>query len=74
MDQISNTICFVLLGVTGAVSGSGVFPPTTQSGSFTASPAPVQASNPKEKVSTETCFTPQFEKHHVKCIMCDTVN
>ncbi|KAF7212310.1 bromodomain adjacent to zinc finger domain protein 2B isoform X3 [Nothobranchius furzeri] len=30
-------------GVNGAVNGSGVCPPTTQSGSYSASPAPVQA-------------------------------
>ncbi|KAJ4947915.1 hypothetical protein JOQ06_009944 [Pogonophryne albipinna] len=32
-------------GVNGAVNGSGVCPPTTQSGSFSASPAPLQASS-----------------------------
>ncbi|XP_056268194.1 bromodomain adjacent to zinc finger domain protein 2B isoform X5 [Pseudoliparis swirei] len=36
-------------GVNGAVNGSGVFPPTTQSGSFSASPAPVQASTKSTK-------------------------
>lgn len=37
-------ICFVFSGVNGEVNGSGVCPPTTESGSFPASPAPVQAS------------------------------
>ncbi|XP_037646570.1 bromodomain adjacent to zinc finger domain protein 2B isoform X8 [Sebastes umbrosus] len=36
-------------GVNGAVNGSGVCPPTTQSGSFSASPAPVQASTKPTK-------------------------
>uniref|UniRef100_A0A087YDD1 Bromodomain adjacent to zinc finger domain, 2Ba n=1 Tax=Poecilia formosa TaxID=48698 RepID=A0A087YDD1_POEFO len=34
---------FALPGVNGAVNGSGVCPPTTQSGSYSASPTPVQA-------------------------------
>nr|XP_019935617.1 PREDICTED: bromodomain adjacent to zinc finger domain protein 2B-like isoform X4 [Paralichthys olivaceus] len=38
-------------GVNGAVNGSGVCPPTTQSGSFSASPAPVQASTKSTKTS-----------------------
>ncbi|KAG7222327.1 hypothetical protein INR49_026753, partial [Caranx melampygus] len=38
-------------GVNGAVNGSGVRPPTTQSGSFSASPAPVQASTKPTKNS-----------------------
>ncbi|XP_068586955.1 bromodomain adjacent to zinc finger domain protein 2B isoform X12 [Cebidichthys violaceus] len=38
-------------GVNGAVNGSGVCPPTTQSGSFSASPAPVQASTKPTKNS-----------------------
>ncbi|XP_035026640.2 bromodomain adjacent to zinc finger domain protein 2B isoform X15 [Hippoglossus stenolepis] len=38
-------------GVNGAVNGSGVFPPTTQSGSFSVSPAPVQASTKSTKYS-----------------------
>ncbi|KAI3377510.1 hypothetical protein L3Q82_008683, partial [Scortum barcoo] len=38
-------------GVNGAVNGSGVCPPTTQSGSFSASPAPVQASTKPPKNS-----------------------
>ncbi|KAF3832814.1 hypothetical protein F7725_026479 [Dissostichus mawsoni] len=38
-------------GVNGAVNGSGVCPPTTQSGSFSASPAPVQASSKPTKNS-----------------------
>lgn len=33
----------MFLGVNGAVNGSGICPPNTQSGSFPASPAPVQA-------------------------------
>ncbi|XP_068435318.1 bromodomain adjacent to zinc finger domain protein 2B isoform X4 [Clinocottus analis] len=36
-------------GVNGAVNGSGGCPPTTQSGSFSASPAPVQASTKPTK-------------------------
>lgn len=98
MELITEWLWFVFPGVNGAVNGSGVCPPTTQSGSFSSSPAPVQAStkptknpdhsnshrsspqnNPaemvekpvqktKEKVSTETDFTPHFEKgRHVKC-------
>lgn len=43
MKLISNTAEFVFLGVNGAVNGSGACPPVTQSGSFSASPAPVQA-------------------------------
>lgn len=39
----------MLLGVNGAVNGSGVCPPTTQPGSFSASPAPVQASSKPNK-------------------------
>ncbi|XP_034435372.1 bromodomain adjacent to zinc finger domain protein 2B isoform X14 [Hippoglossus hippoglossus] len=38
-------------GVNGAVNGSGVFPPTTQSGSFSVSPASVQASTKSTKYS-----------------------
>ncbi|XP_060923727.1 bromodomain adjacent to zinc finger domain protein 2B isoform X4 [Limanda limanda] len=38
-------------GLNGAVNGSGVFPPTTQSGSFSPSPAPVQASTKSTKYS-----------------------
>ncbi|KAK5915542.1 hypothetical protein CesoFtcFv8_001124 [Champsocephalus esox] len=38
-------------GVNGAVNGSGVCPPTTQSGSFSASPAAVQASSKPTKNS-----------------------
>ncbi|KAF0042972.1 hypothetical protein F2P81_004309 [Scophthalmus maximus] len=38
-------------GVNGAVNGSGVCPPTTQSGSFSASPTPVQASTKPTKNS-----------------------
>lgn len=41
----------MFLGVNGAVNGSGVCPPTTQSGSFPASPAPVQASTKPTKNS-----------------------
>lgn len=44
-------ICFVFPGVNGAVNGSGVCPPTTQSGSFPASPAPVKASTKPTKNS-----------------------
>lgn len=43
MKLISNAADFVLPGVNGAVNGSGVCPPTTQSGSYSASPTPVQA-------------------------------
>ncbi|XP_062235986.1 bromodomain adjacent to zinc finger domain protein 2B isoform X4 [Platichthys flesus] len=38
-------------GLNGAVNGSGVFPPTTQSGSFSQSPAPVQSSTKSTKYS-----------------------
>ncbi|KAK2853858.1 hypothetical protein Q5P01_006519 [Channa striata] len=41
-------------GVNGAVNGSGVCPPTTQSGSFSASPAPVQATTKPTKNSEPT--------------------
>lgn len=41
----------MFLGVNGAVNGSGVCPPTTQSGSFPASPTPVQASTKPTKNS-----------------------
>ncbi|XP_038558135.1 bromodomain adjacent to zinc finger domain protein 2B isoform X4 [Micropterus salmoides] len=41
-------------GVNGAVNGSGVCPPTTQSGSFSASPAPVQALTKPTKKSDPT--------------------
>lgn len=39
----------MFLGVNGAVNGSGVCPPTTQSGSFSVSPAPVKASSKPTK-------------------------
>ncbi|XP_067352190.1 bromodomain adjacent to zinc finger domain protein 2B isoform X7 [Channa argus] len=41
-------------GVNGAVNGSGVCPPTTQSGNFSASPAPVQATTKPTKNSDPT--------------------
>lgn len=47
-------ICFVFLGLNGAVNGSGVCPPTTQSGSFSASPASVPASTKPTKNSDTT--------------------
>lgn len=47
-------ICFVFLGVNGAVNGSGVCPPTTQSGSFSAGSASVQASTKATKNSDTT--------------------
>lgn len=48
---ISNAADFVLAGVNGAVNGSGVCPPTTQSGSYSASPTPVQAPTKPNKNS-----------------------
>lgn len=41
-------------GVNGAVNGSGVCPATTQSGSFSANAAPVQASSKPTKNSDPT--------------------
>lgn len=41
----------MLPGVNGAVNGSGVCAPTTQSGSYSASPTPVQASTKPTKNS-----------------------
>lgn len=38
------SICFVCSGVNGAVNGSEVCPPTTQSGSFSVNLSPVQSS------------------------------
>jgi len=46
---IVKTADFVFLGLNGAVNGGGVCPPTTQSGSFSASPTPVQASTKPTK-------------------------
>lgn len=51
MELISHTADFVFPGVNGAVNGSGACPPTTQSGSFSANPAPVQASKKPTKNS-----------------------
>lgn len=42
-------LCCVFLGLNGAVNGSWVCPPTTLSGSFPASSAPVQASTKSTK-------------------------
>lgn len=61
----------VFLGVNGAVNGSGVCPPTTLSGSFPASSAPVQTvtkptkspdSSNSHRASTENCSVEMMEK------------
>lgn len=44
-------VCLLSVGVNGAVNGSNVCPPTTQSGNLPASPAPVQASTKPTKNS-----------------------
>lgn len=62
---------FFFLGVNGAVNGSGVCPPTTLSGSFPASSAPVQTatkptkspdSSNSHRSSTETSPVEVMEK------------
>lgn len=52
MELISDAAdLFVFLGLNGAVNGSGVCPPTTQPGSFSANQASVQASAKPTKAS-----------------------
>ncbi|XP_028290640.1 bromodomain adjacent to zinc finger domain protein 2B-like isoform X12 [Gouania willdenowi] len=46
-------------GVNGAVNGSGACPPSTQSGSFSTSPAPVQAPSKPTKNSNSHRSSPQ---------------
>lgn len=53
-ERADESVWFLFLGVNGAVNGSGVCPPTTLSGSFPASSAPVQAVTKPTK-SPDSC-------------------